>query len=240
MRRLLRSSLFVAATGVLASACFGDLRPVDEKTESDPFVLDANSALIEGIVAPKLIHAGDRVTLRDPARLSKDDGAPVLLWMACDGLLEPGSSAAEVLWTAPSTPGVYAVTVNFAINAHGAPSRVLRLCVAPPGATSCETTEAAPPTLRAVSAEKNMFVQETECEGSCTTRVHAEASPPGEAPLTWRWYTGAGNIVGTASTVDWQLPAVGCCTETYSAAVTVCGPQGTAATGYVNVVVIPG
>lgn len=196
---------------------------------------------VSGIqVLPAVIHPGDRVTLREPTRTPRGQPAAVYIWSACAGEVEGGDWGRETTWIAPADPGVYAVTVNIGNVPFDDPSRVVSLCVAEADEESCPELEGASPAIESLTATPGSFVQATECPGACQTALESSVSLPEGGSARYLWTTRGGEVEGEGAAVRWHLPAVGCCTESYTAALTVCGPDGQAATGQVDVVVIPG
>lgn len=244
-------STSVLSLAFLLAACGVDRpRPVPSPSSQDdtPGAPSSSStsssapgtAIVSGFeVTPAVIHPGDRVKLRDPANPMPDQPASSYLWTACDGSFDAVSYGRETYWIAPSAPGLYAVAVDIVVNAHGPASRVLALCVAAAGETSCAQAASASPVIHAIRTSQTSYVQSEECPGSCTTHIDADVLPSPGAPPSYVWTTRGGQIVGSSASVDWQLPAVGCCTQTFNAALTVCGAPGAAATGFVDVVVLP-
>ncbi|MBI4509526.1 MAG: hypothetical protein HY698_07800 [Deltaproteobacteria bacterium] len=239
MMRVIGTALLA---GCLAWGCgFDDLR---HAPEANPQPTDnlPGAVTIGGIqVLPAVIHPGDKVTLRDPARPRPGDPAAVYLWDACEGVLEGATHGREVTWVAPSVPGVYSVAVNISNSPSGVPSRILPLCVAPVGEDACPEVPGEDLTFETILATPDSFVQSADCEGPCETTLQAKVSWPGSRAPSYRWTTRGGEVTGAGHSVQWLLPMVGCCTESFAAAVTACGPNGSnAATGIVNVVVTPG
>ncbi|MBI2892984.1 MAG: hypothetical protein HYY06_05495 [Deltaproteobacteria bacterium] len=231
----------VAIALALVAGCGFDT--LERAPEPQPETFDdlEGAATIEGIqVLPAIIHPGDRVTLREPTRTPRGQPAAVYIWGACDGALEGNGWGRETSWVAPAEPGTYAVTVNISAVGFDEPSRVIPLCVVGDDEESCPEPGGAAPVLESLTASPGSFVQAQECAGPCETALDAGVGAADGNELRYLWTTRGGNVVGDGAAVRWLLPAVGCCTESFTAAITVCGGTGTAATGQVNVVVIPG
>lgn len=192
------------------------------------------------LVAPAVIHPGDRVTMLDPIRPRPGDPAPLYLWDACGGAFESLTYGRETTWIAPGEPGAYAIAINVANAVRDLPSRVISLCVVGEGDGPCAEPQGAAPVLETLTASPGFFVQETDCPGSCRTRLDAEVVVPEGVTVEYLWALRGGDVAGAGPSVEWLLPTVGCCTESYAAAVTVCGDNAHATTGFTSVVVSPG
>ncbi len=233
----------LAATVAAIQALACGFPPLVRVTAADPELAgdSGEGVAIDGIrVSPAVIHPGDRVTLRDPTPTDPGQPAPLYYWDACDGALEGGTATygPQAVWTAPPAPGLYAVSLNVANAPRERPSRVFPLCVVAGGESTCPASGGAV-TLAALQATPDSFRQGPDCGGSCASDVKAEVVAPGGTPVRFRWAVRRGEVVGEAMAVRWQLPTVGCCTETFTIAFTACAPDGAAATGFTHVVVFP-
>ncbi|MBI3074330.1 MAG: hypothetical protein HYY84_19645 [Deltaproteobacteria bacterium] len=233
--------LVLTLTAVFAvnCRCVAPLSPVNRGAGDDGDV-SADAAVVNGIeVIPAVILPGARVTLRDPAPIDPTGAAPLYYWDACDGVLDKSVAAfgPRATWVAPETPGLYAVTVNITNTTRENRSRVVALCVVASDAGSCPPASAIGDA--SVSAAPETHRQDIDCSGSCLSTLTMAVTPPNESLARYRWVTRQGSVTGAGATAVWQLPTVGCCTETSTAAVTACGSGGAAATGFTHVVVFP-
>lgn len=235
----MKKAFTVAAVIGLVGCGFDDLErapdPGPEATDDLEGAVEINGIQI----LPAIIHPGDEVTLHDPVRPSPGQPATVYLWDACGGTIQGADFARDTTWLAPDEPGLYAVTVNLANTQRDDPSRVLPLCVVDES-EACPSEPAEAPVLDSVAADPSSFDQTLDCGGSCRTTVEAVVTIPDASEPMYRWRTRGGEIEGAGPVVLWLLPTVGCCTESFITAVTVCGAPGAAATGFTNAVVAPG
>lgn len=232
----MKSALWIAGCLAAWHCGFEPLEPVTGR----PGTFDTldESVVVNGIqVSPKVIHPGDRVTLRDPFVPGPGQRAPLYFWDACAGTVsQDAPHGREANWVAPAQPGFYDVTVNVGNAVHAAPSRAVRLCVVPRGEETCAQSPRPPPEMRALAATPSELTCGAVCETNLESLVDA---PDGSSTLTYRWLIARGQILGSGAMVHWQLPAAGCCPETYTAALTACDPLHGAATGMASVVATP-
>jgi hypothetical protein len=196
------------------------------------------SAEVNGIqVSPVVIHPGAQVALRDPFVPAEGERALLYYWDACAGAISQAvPHSREAIWVAPPEPGYYDVSVNINNAVRTAPSRTLRLCVAAQGERVCAAPPSPPPQLRSIGATPNSLL----CAAFCETTVESLVDAPGPAStLTYRWVARRGLLVGRGASVKWELPAPGCCPETFTAALTACDERHAAATGIASVVTTP-
>lgn len=210
-------------------------------------------------IEPEKIEAGARVLLTDLTPDDPDFPARSYYWTACEGTIEPGGAGSDgrtAVWMAPQEPGSYAVTmVSSTIGAGGwvRQSKVLHLCVGGEAAAAaaeavfrergiphrhhdaeCPTAANSDPVFTNISATPDNLVGSGDA-----TLVSSAADPEGDS-LTYGWTAQGGELSSlNAPSVQWKLPPVSCCTEQYTASVTVCDGRGGAAADAVTVTVYP-
>ncbi len=236
MRSRKRAILAVIGSLLFLSCGFDEFQPAEPGVDE---VEDTGNA--DGIkVSPAVIHPGERVALSDPVVPDPNDRVPLYYWDACDGVIEQEvPSTGEATWIAPEQPGIYSISVNITNVVRDNPSRVLSLCVAPPGKTACAGAPNTDlPETVSLTATPSEMRQDSQCPDRCESTLDTGLSGT-VSEVTFLWQARHGLLHGAGASVRWSLPVVGCCTEFFTAAVTVCDANGGAATGVTGVLVMP-
>jgi len=147
-------------------------------------------------VISKLSAEKDSVAPSDSSKVAciasdPDGDSLTYTWSATGGTFSGTGSV--VTWTAPRTPGTYAITVNVTDGKAGEATMQLTIDVQ-------EAPTNHPPVIESLAAKPSPVVQ------GQTTTIKCAASDPDGDELNYLWSVERGNISGEGATVTWTAP----------------------------------
>lgn len=125
-------------------------------------------------------------------------------WSVSGGAIS--GTGSTVTWTAPTTEGVYTISVTVSDGRGGEDSES---CIV--------STINAPPSITSLTPSATSVLPEDSCTIGCI------ATDPGGDTLSYSWSASGGTITGTGSTVTWTAPAA---EGIYTISVTVSDGKG--------------